>query len=97
MEYGDIAPLIKDAIVYLKRIDTSVNPNACCNAVATGGSGSVPAGLTSVTINGTGVITFADESTFTLITGIPFVQTAPFGSSLPAYRISGAATWYGIK
>lgn len=97
MEYGDIAPLIKDAISYLKGIEKFVDPNACCVSTVSGGTGNVPAGFKSVTINGTDVITFPDGSTFTLISGVPFTLTAPSGQSLPALTLSDSGTWYAIK
>jgi len=97
MEYGDVAPLIKEAISYLRRIDISVDPNDCCVSIVSGGTGNIPAGFKSITINGTDVVTFADGSTFTLLMGIPFTLTAPSGKSLPAFTLSDSGTWYGIK
>jgi hypothetical protein len=98
MNAGDIVPHIKEAISYLKGIEKFVDPNACCVAGTSAGTASVPAGFASVSIAQVGagnvVITMSDGSTYTMTTaGEVLVQSAPDGQSLPAYNISGTATW----
>jgi hypothetical protein len=104
MQVGDIKPVLYDIIARLKEIARYTNSNACCTATTTSGvNTSVPAGLGSVAIaltDGSANITLSDGSVYPMIVvGEVFVDSAPFGASLPAYAISGSGTWkwHGIS
>jgi hypothetical protein len=97
-----VQELLRSIIGRLKDIANNTK-TGCCTLTTTAGTGQVPAKLHSVTIVQVGagdvVITLSDGSTYTLTeAGEEFTQTA-VGDNLPAYAISGSATWkwYGQK
>jgi len=104
MQFGDIRGTLDTMIGLLKRIAAHTNQSGCCTAVTTAGVGDVPAGLASVAITQTSAgyvdIVLSDGSTFQMSTsGEVFVDAAGANKSLPAYTISGSASWkwHGIK
>jgi len=99
MQAGDIKPILYDIIARLKEIARNTDINACCTAITSSGVGiNIPAGFASISIAqvGTGnvVVTMSDSSTYTLSAdGEILVQAAPTNKTLPAYTITGSASW----
>lgn len=105
--FGDFRPTLKYITDLLNRIDRNTGCVTCTNNITTAGTGSIPAGLKSVSIvktssGGTVTITLSDGSTYALtVQGEGISDAATPNSKLPAYAIvtGDAATWkwHGLK
>lgn len=103
MEYGDIAPLIKDAINYLKAVERNTGGDCCIATTSAGSGSSIPAGFTSIAIVQTGAgtvdIQMSDGSNYSMTAVGEVFSDSINAGSLPTYIISGSGTWkwHGIK
>lgn len=105
IQLGDLRGFLDKIISVLKQIQRQTESSGCCPSTTSAGTTiSVPAGFGSVAIVQTSAgevdITLSDGSVFSMtVLGETFVDAAAPNRSLPAYTISGTATWkwHGIK